>query len=248
MFPQACDLQRSLSVISSISRPHRRLLAAVCLVVMLAINHDVDAQVVPAGDKIDFNIPPQPLARALLAYGAVTGVEIFYNASLAGELQSQRVVGMMTPETALRTLLGGTAYLAKSTGPGTLTITQASRETMPASIGVAGRRQLEAYFATLQRGISDALCRHAGAATMRSEQVVQFWMSPAGVVDRADVVADNGDRADDQSLAMPLRGLALAAPPAGVSQPINMVIFPPLPGTSACGDHHKGRRAGVFAP
>jgi hypothetical protein len=226
-----------------------RLIACLVAASLIAlVNHELHAQADPAGDKIDFNIPAQPLARALLAYGAVTGMEIFYNASLAGEQRSQRVVGAMTPEAALRMLLSGTAYIARSTGPGTFTITQAPRETASASAGVVSRRQFEPYFAALQRGISDALCRHTAPAATGGEQVVQFWMSPSGVVERADVLADNGDRANDQSLATPLRGLALAAPPAGVPQPINMVIFPLLPGASTCGDHHKGRRASVFAP
>jgi hypothetical protein len=68
------------------------------------------------------------------------------------------------------------------------------------------------------------------------------------VVERIDVLTDNGDLADDQSFAAPIRGLALAAPPTGLPQPVNMVIFPPTPGSSACGERPTGRRAGFVAP
>lgn len=247
MIPGAGDLRRCFSMAYFMSRPIM-FVALACLFVMSTVTDELHAQAVPAGDKITFDIPAQSLARALIAYGAATGIEVFYNASLTRGLQSDQVVGVMTAEVALRKLLRGTAYIAKSTGPGTLTITKAPQETTPTSAKAAGRRQFEPYFAALQRGVSDAFCRQAGPALPHREIFYRFWISPSGVVERAEVLADNGDLADDQNGAMPLHGLALVAPPLGVPQPINMVIFPPSPGAPACGDHHKARRAGVVAP
>jgi hypothetical protein len=223
-------------------------LVAAGMALISAAHDGAHAQALPADARIEFNIPAQPLAKALIAYGAVTGLEIFYNASLAGGLTSDRVVGVMTPEAGLKALLRGTSYTARSTGPGTFTITQAPRDEVSSSMKAVARRQLEPYFAELQRGISDALCRYAGSPAAQNELVYRFWMSRSGVVERIDVLADNGERADDQRFAAPIRGLALAAPPTGLSQPINMVIFPPAPGSSACRDRHAGRRAGFVTP
>lgn len=50
--------------------------------------------------RIDFNIPAQPLARALVAYGTATGLEIFYNAALADRQNSFEVAGSLTPTVA----------------------------------------------------------------------------------------------------------------------------------------------------
>lgn len=220
---------------------------ALCLF-LVGHGFPLHVQAAPADQKIEFDIPAQPLAKALVAYGAATGLEVFYNASLAGGLQSARVTGTMTAETALRVLLQGTDYTARSTGPGAFTILQTTGDAAMASAGAATRGQLEPYFASLQRGISDAMCRNPQSPAVRTEFVSQFWVSRSGVVERIDVLTEDGDRAADHSFAAAIRGLALPPPPAGLPQPINMVIFPPASGSSACRDSYAPRRAGFAAP
>lgn len=193
------------------------------------------AQLRASDAKMTFNIPAQPLSRALLTYGAVTGLEVFYNSALAEEQRSLEVVGIMTPTIALQQLLRGTGYVAKVTGPGAFTIIAMPRETTASAAAAAiARRRHEPYFAAIQARISDALCRKAEMAATRREVFFRFWVAPSGAVALAQVIGDDGEPADDQTHATALRGLALVAPPAEMPQPINMVIFPPVGSSKAC--------------
>lgn len=212
--------------------------AAVAAAIATSSSSLTNAQLVKPDGQIEFNIAAQPLSRALVAYGAATGLEIFYNAALADDQRSTAVVGVLTPSTALQILLRGTGYVAKSSGDGALTITLAPREA--ATVAAEARRKLQPYFAALQTRISDALCRNAAVAADK-ESVLQFWLSPSGVVARAEVIDDDGKPTQDQSYAAAIRGLALAAAPAGMPQPVNVVIFP-SPKTSRSCDPVKAER------
>jgi hypothetical protein len=181
--------------------------------------------VVTPDTQIKFDIPPQPLSRALIAYSATTGLEIFYDAALADHQHSTAVDGVLTPSAALEVLLRGTGYAAKSTGLGAFTIAPEPRED-PAA--VEARRRLQPYFAAVQTRISDALCRNVAIAA-DTELLFQFWLSPSGVIERVEVIGEDGQRAEDQSYAAAIAGLRLAAPPRGMRQPVNIVIFPPSP-------------------
>jgi hypothetical protein len=195
----------------------------------------VGAQSFASDTKVTFNLPAQPLSRALMAYSAVTGLEVFYNAALAEKQHSAEVVGVMTPSIALQILLRGTGYVARATGPGAFTIMATPRETAASAAAAAiARKRYEPYFAAIQARISDALCRKAEVAAARRELLFQFWVAPTGAVLRAQVIGDDGEPADDQTYAAAIRGLALAAPPAEMPQPINMVFFPPSGSSKAC--------------
>lgn len=224
---------------------HRLVGAALLAFLVTANSVQIIAQPLAADATVDFDIPAQPLSRALVAYSAATGLDVFYNAALAEKQRSGHVAGPMTAAAALRELLRETGYVAKLTGPATFTIAPATHEGSASRVMSATmRRQFEPYFATLQRGISDALCRRSGSASDGREQVFRFWLSTSGTIERVDVVIGNGDRAEDQSLAAPIRGLALPAPPASLPQPINMVIFPPSDRTGSCTVAPSQHRAG----
>lgn len=189
------------------------------------------AQDTVADRPISFNIPSQPLSRALVAYSAATGLEIFYKAALAEGQTSTDVVGTLTPTAALGELLRGTGYAAKTTGPGALTIVPRAHETAPASD--TARRIYEPYFAAIQTRVADALCSNAAIAS--AEVLFQLWLAPSGVIARAEVIRDDGGRSADQTLAAAMRGLAIGTPPPqGMPQPINMVVFPVSKTSSEC--------------
>jgi hypothetical protein len=212
-------------------------------IVAVCPSHAEDRSGTPSA-PLEFNIPAQPLAKALVAYGAKTGFEIFYNAALAEAQQSAAVVGVFSRQSALQQLLRGTGYVARSTGPETFTIVTAP----PATTAVAAetRRRLQPYFAALQIRIDEAMCRRK--LTAKDELLLQFWLSSSGLVTRAEVIGDDGHPTEDQSSAEMIRGLALAAPPAGLPQPINMVVFPSTSGSPGCRHDQTPRRASFVAP
>ncbi|TXH37005.1 MAG: TonB-dependent receptor [Rhodospirillaceae bacterium] len=77
-----------------------------------------------------FDIPAQALASALVAYSDVTGIQFFFDSSLARGLQSPGVSGSMKAEDALRQLLAGTGMTYRFTNAGTVTL-----EKLPAQQG-----------------------------------------------------------------------------------------------------------------
>ncbi len=181
--------------------------------------------------RTSFNIPSQPLADALLAFGARTGLEVFYDAALAEERRSNGVVGVFTRRAALQILLRGTGYVAKPIGNDTFMIAPA----LPGATADAAklRQSLQPYFAAIQGRIDDILCRQRTNATY-DDVHLQFWLSPSGLVTKAEVIGDDGDLARDQSRAELISGLAFAPPPAAMPQPVNMVIYSPSKYSEQC--------------
>ncbi len=191
------------------------------------------AQPIPNGAAIHFDIPSQPLADALVAFGATTGLEVFYDGALAVGRHSAPVSGTLTPAEGLRELLAGTGYVAVATAdPSTLTIIPATTGARPAAAGSAQLSQYEPYFATLQSLVGDALC---GSDETNSRQViVSLWLASSGVVSRAELIGEGANSAGRDAVTRGLQGLKIGTSlPPGLPQPIVMVIFPPAVGETA---------------
>ena len=69
-----------------------------------------------------FDIASQPLTSALVQFSNVTGLQFFFGAAVARDLQSSGVVGTFTAQEALRRLLAGTGLLHRFTNPTTVTL------------------------------------------------------------------------------------------------------------------------------
>jgi len=65
-------------------------------------------QTAQAGAVADYDIPAQPLATAMAAFGRQSGLQIVADEGLLGTLQSSPVSGQMTAESALAEMLRGT--------------------------------------------------------------------------------------------------------------------------------------------
>ncbi|MDC7788025.1 TonB-dependent hemoglobin/transferrin/lactoferrin family receptor [Rhodoplanes sp. TEM] len=115
------------------SRPHR---PAVALMVTTAL---VAAASLPAADRARaqatpgtgaapgaattvFDIPPQPLAQALMQFSRQTGVQLFYGANLVRGLDSPGVTGAFGRREALARLLAGTGLAHHFTNATTVTL------------------------------------------------------------------------------------------------------------------------------
>jgi TonB family protein len=231
-----------VSVVNRIAAPF----AALLLGCMAAIDGSLFAfaQAPRADTEIDFNIPAQSLASALVAYSAATGFEIYYNAALAVNHRSGGVVGHLLPMEAVQMLLKSSGYVARVTAPGALVIGLAPNSPSAAPEVVPSRRQLEPYFAMIQRRISDALCKSSELSSVDREMLLQVWLAPSGAVSQADIIDSKGERAEDQSAIAAIRGLVFVAPPPAMPQPINMVIFPPSDASPTCPPTASQRRAG----
>ena len=78
-----------------------------------------------SGQQRTFDIPVQPLASALNAFGTQAGIQVSVEASVVRGLQSQAVAGTMSIDAALRQLLGGTGIVARFTPNGGVMLSRA---------------------------------------------------------------------------------------------------------------------------
>jgi iron complex outermembrane receptor protein len=87
------------------------------------------AQLAQARTQRSFNIPAQPLASALAAYGQQSETQISYPSGLAEGLRSRAVSGTYVPEEALRVLLAGTGVTWRVTNAGAIVLEKTASAT-----------------------------------------------------------------------------------------------------------------------
>ncbi len=88
-----------------------------------ATSSPANAQTAPR--TVAFSIPAQDLNSAILTFADTAGIQVFYDAALVGGLRSTAVNGTLTPEQALRQLLGGTGIAFSFTGPNAVALDKA---------------------------------------------------------------------------------------------------------------------------
>ncbi|OCP18338.1 MULTISPECIES: TonB-dependent receptor [unclassified Ensifer] len=109
-------------------RPMGRLMAttamAICLASLLNWSSPALAQDAPshASATRSFNLPAQPLADALNAFGRQSGLQVTLAASVSRGVMSKAVVGSYAPEEALARLLSGTGIEYRISGGRTAVI------------------------------------------------------------------------------------------------------------------------------
>ena len=69
-----------------------------------------------------FDIPPQPLGTALVRFSEATGIQLFFDATIARGLQSPGVSGSMTRQDALGRLLAGSGLVYRFTNATTVAV------------------------------------------------------------------------------------------------------------------------------
>lgn len=178
-------------------------------------------------EPLHFAIPAQPLASALEAYGALSGLDVFYNAALAEQRQSHAVMGTYTPKQAIEILLAGSGYVARATAPGGLAIVPAAITQAAKSRAGHSDARHEAYFAAMQSRIDAVLCAFPCAPCDSSDLLLRIWLQPSGDVAHADILG-NGEKSN-APLATALGRARFGVPPVGMSQPVTLVVFRPAP-------------------
>ncbi|MCG2842824.1 TonB C-terminal domain-containing protein [Sandaracinobacter sp. RS1-74] len=86
-----------------------------------------------------YSIPSQPVAAALARFARLSGVNIIYPQSLAGNRRSAAVEGVLPAPVALRQLLEGTGLTARFTGPASAIIF--AKDGSPAPPPTAGKAE-----------------------------------------------------------------------------------------------------------
>ncbi|WP_215407129.1 secretin and TonB N-terminal domain-containing protein [Janthinobacterium sp. JC611] len=183
-----------------------------------------------------FDLPAQPLDAALVAFGEVTGYSVLVSSQLAAGRVAAPVRGDYTPAEALQRLLVGTQLGARFSGSNAFTLlalADAPVAPAPVPAGAAlAAPPLQGYAAILQRSLTRALCRLHPDAFGRYRLAFQLWLDERGKVRAVHVLEASGVEQRDRAVLQRLRSLLMdGAPPAGLPQPLTILLTPrPDPG------------------
>jgi hypothetical protein len=196
---------------------------------------DEEAGLPRAGDSIAFDIPPQSLLSALRAYSEVTGQAVLVDDTLAAGRTSSGVRGNYGKTEALRALLAGTGLVASYSSDQAFTLKlaepgdavgRAAHERVQ-GVGVGGNETvIEHYAAKIQQPIEAALCQSDETRPGAYRLALQMWIDDAGRVERTRLLTAMDDARREAQVRRVLNGLALEPPPAGMPQPVTLLLLP----------------------
>ena len=194
----------------------------------------------PSAQSIRFDLPAQPLAQALNAYGQLAGVAIMARAGLLDGRTSKPVSGVYSPGDALEELLMGTGLRAnfqtrnevvlRPLSPGEEVSAPVGYFTKIFSSNIDGAfddNDYVAYAAMLQTRLTEAMCASAQTRPGSYRLVVQVRIGDAGTVTASKLVSSTGLTERDAAIEQAVQHLVLdAPPPAGLPQPITILMRP----------------------
>lgn len=191
-----------------------------------------------------FDIPSQPLASALEAYGHATGVQVLFESLSAVGRRSAPVRGDFTPNAALDRLLAGTDVEVRRLGPHAITLAApAGSDASPpidplrsadlsldplrvrASTDNLARDQLRDYGNVVRSDIENALRKSARTRTGDYRVEVELWVDDSRRVRRARLARSTGDQERDAAVNASLRGLLISRDaPADMPRPMRVLV------------------------
>ena len=223
------------------TRIHRRtatgnalaLSACLLMTLMTFVRPAASADGTDAGRQaiVRFDLPAQPLDAALVAFGEVTGYSVLVSRQLAAGRVAAPVRGGYTPTEALQRLLVGTQLGARFSGSNAFTLlalADAPVAPVPAPAEAApATPPLQGYAAIVQRSLTRALCRLHPDAFGRYRLAFQLWLDERGRVRAVHVLEPSGVEQRDRAVLQRLRSLLMdGAPPAGLPQPLTILLTP----------------------
>jgi hypothetical protein len=191
-----------------------------------------------------FDLPAQPLALTLQAFGRMTEMVLLAPAPLLEGRTSAPVSGDYTPHDALMQVLDGTGLQADFSGPDeAMIVVQAvpaapnvaasgSVQTQPVPTalpvdGLAEDNEQRAYAAMIQERLTDALCAQDATRPGNYRLVAQLRIDDRGKVTATELIASSGSLPRDAAIEQALRSLKFdAAPPAGLPEPVTILLRP----------------------
>ncbi|WP_258187436.1 secretin and TonB N-terminal domain-containing protein [Trinickia symbiotica] len=196
----------------------------------------------PAGAE-HFDLPAQPLAQALQAFGRMTELVVLAPAPLLEGRTSAAVKGDYSPREALERVLTGTGLRPEFTGADEAIIVaepaaapaassaastddSAANAALPID-GIGADKEQSAYAAMLQARLTEALCAQPAAVPGSYRLIAQLRIDDKGTVVAVNMVASSGLASRDAAIGHALRSLKLdSAPPSGLAQPVTIMLRP----------------------
>jgi hypothetical protein len=211
----------------------------------IAPGHAEEQNPPPAGqgraDLVAINIPGEPLAAALDAFGTQADLQVLYESSLAQGRRSGAVVGSFTSDEALRRLLIGTGLIASYIDkknvvlhPMVPILLESDAVSIPAGAHLAlttlrveamPAPDFSAYDGVIALDLQKALRRNAKTRNGSYNVSARIWIGSEGVVRRAELINSTGDRIRDDAIFSTLQALVVSRlPPANLPEPIAVSI------------------------
>jgi Secretin and TonB N terminus short domain len=245
----AHDLSLSMRLAAQLAR-YRALRSSVGLFAAVALAFNVVAVATEsnssANSQMTFDIPAQPLASALHAFGRRVGVQVLYDSGSAAGRQSIAVQGQLTPDEALKRLLGNADLEIRHASADAITLiapSPAPEEDMPPvnaltdtdmSLGELRVRatarpndlaRFAEYSDIVRNEIQRALTDNFRGATGSYRAVLDLWIDPNRKIRKATLLQPTGDEGRDKAITAVIQGLTISrAPPSDVRQPIRAVV------------------------
>ncbi len=179
-------------------------------------------------ERFNLDLPAQPLASALVRYGALTLKSTLYRSSLVEGRTSAPVHGRYTAQTALNLLLAGTGLVAErieNDPTGTFVLKPGRSEIATALPDAAAA--LAGYPALVQMHVLTALCGDPRAQPGDYRLLLSFRVNDVGQVQHPVLLATTGDVRRDAAVLEALRRIRMEyPPPPELPQPFSILILP----------------------
>ena len=156
-----------------------------------------------------FNIPSQPLNRALRLLADQSGIQLAYQTSVASGTNSPALSGTMTSEEALVRLLNGSGLSYGFTGANTVTI-RSKDPTLPQTMSAEGTTLLDTITVTTGLGatLADAPYQTAGSSNYISEKEIErFRGTSVGDFLKGTPGVLSGDNRNSGAVDINVRGM-----------------------------------------
>lgn len=187
----------------------------------------------PKSGTMRFDLPAQPLETALAAYGRLTGHSVLVTSELTAHRQAAAVHDDLPPREALQRLLVGTQLEARYTNSTAFTLVPArvdsrsNTEPLSGSEPASNRLVGSDYAAVIQTTITRVLCDAQPETFGRFRVGIQLWIEDSGRVSAARVLETSGLPERDAQVLEQMRNMVLdAPPPAGMAQPVTILLTP----------------------
>ncbi|WP_407174811.1 STN domain-containing protein [Bradyrhizobium sp. STM 3562] len=174
--------------------------------------------------SIDFDIPSQPLASALISFADRSGMTILVDEQLVSAFRSSAVRGRLSPSDALRIILAGTGFSIRYSGDRAFTLVRAPESTRQMAQLGTQHSDDDVYFSQLQGALERILCRNDEIRPGAYRIAFQMWIGDRGTIQALHLLGSTGDEARDAAITADLTNASLVAPPQDLPQPFTVIL------------------------
>lgn len=183
-----------------------------------------------------FELPAQPLSKALAAFSKQTGISILVTSDLIKNKTAAPVHGRLTPQAALQQLLEPTDLKIRRVDQSAWTLLPRYRHSAPSAPPPPDGTVTRAYAGAVQRHLSHLLCREHPDQLGRFRLAMQLWIAPDGRIEKVHVLDSQASPRQGATVRDVLEGSRMAAPPAGQPSPVT-VLLRATDGSSPCDEN-----------